>query len=321
MDNNNTNRKFRRAKETSFMIMDAIIFDLLSPAAIKVYGQLRKLVSFTKQYDDIEVTVKSLAQKSGISERKTYDILNELEYEHYLIQRINIDTFRHGKTNIFMVSQTYGFFKNEQIYKSDYTPAKYAEGKMPVDNIGQVLNTPAESAVTTAKYAVPPAESAYLKKQESFQEFFQEKQNNKESVSVFSNEQNIKNHVLKTITNRGLQIAQEFIDQIVFYVGTKCTYSEMIKKINIALKKIREKKWNIPHGFQGITLQSIKNEEQEYQKQKQETYKQEAIAAKAIFKTVSDGEGLKSLGQLLSKMKADLDDKTNDRKRMQKCFV
>lgn len=279
-----TSAKFRRAPETSFLIIDAVVFDKLSPFALKVYGQLRKLISYNKECDETEITVKALANLSGISERKTYEVLNELENEHYMIQRTNWEHYRYGKTNTFLVSQTYNYFKNEQLVQSSNTPAPNA---VPVDNRGQLLTTPARGAVGTARGAVGTAQYADLNKQEYLQESFQENNKDAGAPFVFSDLVSIKNHINKIIANRGITLSETLIDQIVFYIGKERRYREVLKKINIALKKIREKLWNTPNGFQGVTTEQIKEKEEQYEKEKQEQYKQEANVMQEIRKKLS----------------------------------
>lgn len=329
MENNNNNPvKLNRSKEPKFLIVDSLISNKLSPFALKLYLKLREKVSYTDECGTTEITIKSLADQSGMSERKAYYILNELEYEHHVIKRTNIDTYRYGKINSFEVAQTYNYFKIEQLDESQNTPARNADPKdygetnsYPVDNIGQDFNTPARNAATTARNAETTAQPAFLKKQQSFQKVSQKKHNTENSVSVFSNIQAVKNHIVQVIKNRGMQLANDVIEQVAFYVGTKNCYSETVKRINIALKKIRENKWNIPHGYQGITSQSIKVKEEEQQKQKQAQYQQEAVAAKAILTAVTKGTNFKQFQEMFKTLKGDMNEKTNDCRGMQECFV
>jgi hypothetical protein len=143
----------KKAKENreKFLQVDVPIWDKLSPYALKVYGQLRKRVDFQLEHSETEITVEALAIASGISIRKTYSVLNELEKEHFIIQRLNQYHCQYGKTNSFDIAQTYGFFKPVEI--KDETEEQQA----PV----QKLNTPAQYAVPPAPGAVPPAQYAY----------------------------------------------------------------------------------------------------------------------------------------------------------------
>lgn len=297
--------KFRRAKETTFLICDEIIFDEFSPYALKVYGQLRKLVSYQKECDDAEITIKNLAKASGISERKTYDVLNELEHVHYIIQRTNVYHYRYGQVNSFTVGQTYGMFKPVQ---ESITPAPHAEG---VDNYGQNLTTPALYAVGTAPDAVGTAPNADLYiEQESSQEVSKKKQN-KESVKphvfVFSCKEDVKTHVENTIAKRGVEVEEEIINQIAWYASHSIGNDfELKKKVNMGLKKVREGKWNTPQGYNGITSQSIRDKEEQQAREKQEQYRQEAQAFQSITGAVSKGEGLKSFSDMFQKLKAEV---------------
>ena len=304
------NVKFRRPKETKFLVVDEAVFDLLSPYAIKVYGQLRKLVSYSKEYDDVEITVKNLALKSGISERKVYDVLNELEHAHYIIQRNNVYDFKHGQTNTFSVSQTYGFFKPKK--KSPKKPNKYAHSAphaVPVDKYAQNSTPTAQYAEGTAQYAEGTAPNAYLIEQESLQEVSKKKQNNKEPVSVFSDKTSVKTHITQVIAKRGDFVEDGVIDQGIYYAFEKNpdkSFNSVNKLVNTFLKKVRDGEWNIPQGFNGITSQSIReNEEIEHAAKKQQ-YAQEAQAFQAITHSVKTGEGPKSLKVMLQNYRDEL---------------
>lgn len=146
---NNDNVKFRRAPETNFLIIDEIVFDKLSPYALKIYGQLRKVVSYTKECDQVALSIKSISISAKCSERQVYKALNELEFEHFIIKRTNSENFKYGQTNKFIVSQTYNYFA-------------------PCQSIAQ--STPVQNLTTPAQNAVPPAQNAVLKIQESFQD-------------------------------------------------------------------------------------------------------------------------------------------------------
>ena len=298
----NQSVKFRRAKETNFLVVDEIIFDMFSPYALKVYGQLRKQISYKKECDDIEITVKNLAQLSGISERKTFDVLNELEHTHHIIQRTNIYHFRRGQINTFEVSQTYGYYKTVQ---SENTPAQYAE---PVDNTVQKLPTPAQYAEGTAQYAEGTAQYAYLNKQEYLQEVSQEKQY-KNLVTVFSCKEAVKTHIEMVIANRKDQepLDDGIIDQGIYYAfetNSDKAFDAVNKRINIFLKKVREGKWLIPQGWNGITSQSIRETEEQEQQKKQIQYQQEAEAFRAISKAVLGPVGENSLQIMMKKLKS-----------------
>jgi hypothetical protein len=292
--------KFRRAPETNFLIIDEKIFDEFSPYALKVYGQLRKLMSYTKQCDEIKISVKNLAALSGISERKTFDVLNELEHTHFIIQRTNIFHFRLGYTNLFNISQTYGFYKNDQTLS---TPAQYAE---VVDNTVQNLPPSAQYAVPTAQYAEGTAQYAYLKKQESFQEVFKKKQNKKPvNPSVFSDKESVKTHLTKIIANRKTFVEDDIIAQIVFYVGINVMFDIGVKKMNVALKLVREGKWNTPQGYNGITSQSIREKEEQEQIAKQDQIQKDAEIGRAIKMAVAKGQKFSPKELIYGKIKDD----------------
>lgn len=130
---------------------------------------------------------------------------------------------------------------------------------------------------------------------------------NTKSVSVFSDQETIKNHIKLTIASREILVEEDIIDQIVFYIGVCLVYDEVIKKINIALKLVRDGKWNIPNGYQGITSQSIREKEEEYERNKRAQYEQDAQAFRQVTDTVATGAPYVSIANRLAKLRDDLD--------------
>ena len=304
--------KFKRQKDEDFLIVDQLVFDNVSPYALKVYGQLRKLTSYTSQDDETEITVKNLAKASGISERKTYDCLNELEYTHYIIQRINVYHIRWGQINTFNVSQTYGR------YRPAVPSVPPAPKTQPVDNFDQKLTPPAQYAEGTAQYAD-------LNKQESFQEVFKKKQNKetvkKTPVSVFSDKQTVKNHIELTIASRQTFVEDETIEQGIYYAyetNKDKSFDSVNKRINIFLKKVREGNWLIPQNYKGISSHSIREKEEKELESKRMQWQEEAHAAKNIFAAVTQGQGFKSFGEMFQKLKDDVHGKDINNRGMQK---
>lgn len=149
-------RTYVRRAQSRFIQIDEDCIDKLSLHAMAVYQQLRLLTDFSKDCDEIEITVAALARRSKMSERKVYDTLNELEYTHFLIQRLNLDHMRYGKKNVYNVARDYNFFKPAQ---DIYTPARDAACARPVDKRVQSLDTPARDAGTPARGAVLYKES------------------------------------------------------------------------------------------------------------------------------------------------------------------
>lgn len=108
------------------------------------------------------------------------------------------------------------------------------------------------------------------------------KKQNKMSVSVFSGEKAVQDHVVQVVKARNVAVSHDIIQQIVFYIGALRIFDDVNKKINIALKKVRENKWNIPSGYKGVTSKSIREREELSLKQKKEFYEEE----KNIFKKI-----------------------------------
>lgn len=131
---------------------------------------------------------------------------------------------------------------------------------------------------------------------------------NNEPCSVFSNSYDVKNHTQKIIANRKGFVEEEVIDQIVFYCFESTSnrdFDSVNKKINVALKLIRQGKWNIPNGYKGISYQAIKEQEELNQNLKENQWKEEAIAAKAIFSAVSKGLGYQGFHNFVEKFKSE----------------
>lgn len=136
-----------------YIMVDELCRKNLSLHAMAVYQTLRFESDYSKECDEVEMSVSTIAQESKISERKVYHALNELEFEHYLIQRINYHHYKYGKKNCFNVARDYYWFKqfdqdNLQIDQPSYTPARN-------DMAAQSQNTPAPYAVTPAQNDIP----------------------------------------------------------------------------------------------------------------------------------------------------------------------
>jgi hypothetical protein len=129
-------------------------------------------------------------------------------------------------------------------------------------------------------------------------------------VSVFSDTETIKTHIQQIIANRKAFVEDETIDEIVFYIGDDRNYDSVVKKINIALKKVRENKWNIPHGYKGITSQSIREAEEIEQETKKEQYVQEAQAFRQIAEAVTTGKPYISFADRLAAYRESLNANT-----------
>lgn len=133
------------------------------------------------------------------------------------------------------------------------------------------------------------------------------KTNNETSVSVFSDKQVIKDHIYRTISNRGVFVEDDIVNQIVFYIGACLVYDEVIKKINIALKKIRQGKWNIPSGYKGITSKSIRDKDEINESNKRAQYEEEAKSFRNITNAVASQKPYVSLVERLAAYRDGID--------------
>lgn len=106
-------------------------------------------------------------------------------------------------------------------------------------------------------------------------------------VSVFADALSVKTRIEEIVANRKAQepLDNEIIEQGIFYCYTQNddkSEKSVNKKINIFLKLVRENKWLIPHGYEGITTKSIREKEEAEQRAKREQYEQEALSYKDI---------------------------------------
>lgn len=158
------------------------------------------------------------------------------------------------------------------------TENQYSGKKQPVDNLpSRILKNQNLDKPESGKTA--PTKQRCLKNKDI-------KETNK--PTVFSCSKDVQNHLEYLLRSKNLTLSQELISQIVFYVGERTDYDTVCKLINTSLKLIREKKWNIPSGWNGITSKSIKDEEAEYEHQKQIQIIEDGKMARAIAREVQE---------------------------------
>jgi len=163
------------------------------------------------------------------------------------------------------------------------------------------LSPTAPRAVPPAQYAVPSAPNADLYKEHDLSHEVSKKKQNKKTV--FSDTESVKTHLTLVANKKSQFLEDDTVDQIIFYIGKSTNYDEVAKKINIALKLIRENKWNIPQGWNGISSQSIREKEEREHLEKQQQYKQEAQAFRNIAQAVSVGKDLQGWKNVLNQLK------------------
>jgi hypothetical protein len=129
----------------------------------------------------------------------------------------------------------------------------------------------------------------------------EKKKTNNPSVSVFSDTVSVKTHINLITANRKAFVEDNVIDQGVYYayeVNKDKSFDSVNKRINIFLKKVREGKWLIPQGFQGITSQSIREKDEMNDRKKQEQIHTDAKIGRAINQAVKSGDR-KSLAEMI----------------------
>lgn len=121
-----------------------------------------------------------------------------------------------------------------------------------------------------------------------------------ETVSVFCSSLAVKDHIERLVLDRGLTIDSSLTNEGVYYAyetNPKKSYAEVNKRINIFLKKVREKSWNVPHGYQGLTPQSIREKEEKEHQEKLQQYNEEAEAFRSIKKKLISGAPLNKINE------------------------
>ncbi len=134
-----------------------------------------------------------------------------------------------------------------------------------------------------------------------------ERKKTNNTVSVFADADSVKTHTESVIGNRDIYVEDEIIDQGIYYAFTTNkdkSFDSVNKRINIFLKMVREGKWLIPQGWNGITSQSIRENEENEQEIKQEQYQVEATAFRNIQKRMISEIAANSLGNMLKNLKA-----------------
>lgn len=153
--------------------------------------------------------------------------------------------------------------------------------KAQVVQLHRIVNSP-ESGQTD-----PTAVDAHINTITTTKKDIRKKTNNKgTTVSVFLDTQSVKNHIEMVIANRQDPVDDEIINQGVFYAFTKNidkSFDSVTKLINVFLKKVREGKWLMPQGYNDVTTQSIRRDEEELERKKQDQHMQEA----KVFRQIS----------------------------------
>lgn len=94
-----------------YIVTNEDIFHALTPYEMAVYMALRYEADFSSQESEIKRSIAHIANKAKISERKVYDVLNALEFKHYLIQR-HTNAFK--SINSYVIAQQLNYFKPEE---------------------------------------------------------------------------------------------------------------------------------------------------------------------------------------------------------------
>lgn len=183
----------------------------------------------------------------------------------------------------------------------DYRVAKIGDS---VDTLKTRASKGLNENSPNSQFTEPPLNDAHINTTKKHIKA-KEKTNREKPVSVFSCEETVKDHIEKVVANRKGQepLDDDVLDQGVFYSYTtneEKGFDSVNKRVNIFLKKVREGKWLIPQGWNGITSQSIAAKEEEHERAKLEQYAQDKEAMKNIKATLSQA-GISALEEMKRK--------------------
>lgn len=116
----------KMVKERYLNIKEAI-FNALNPQELNIYMHLRFKADFKKEVDEVASSQKKLCLPHSIGRSMFYDILNDLEFKYYLIQRIE----QPGQCSKYLVSQTLHYFRTIEPVRVADTPVRVADTPCP----------------------------------------------------------------------------------------------------------------------------------------------------------------------------------------------
>ncbi len=119
-----------------------------------------------------------------------------------------------------------------------------------------------------------------------------------EGVPVFSVIEDLVKHRLGVAN---IPITEDLVSQILFYLKTKPP-AEAEKYTNIAVNLVKDKKWNIPNGWEGITSKSIAEKEAAYNRQKEIDFIEDGKAIRALKTSKSFAEAKKESEEEMSRL-------------------
>ncbi len=148
---NATNKYNNKAQDTikikrvggRYTVINEDIFNALDIYERSVYLALRFEADFGSDESAVKRSIAHLAEKAKMSERKVNDVLNTLEFNHFLIQR---HQSRFRSINTYLVAQDLNYFK--PVIVNDEQPA-------------QDLTSCAQDAERNAQHAQRNAPCAY----------------------------------------------------------------------------------------------------------------------------------------------------------------
>lgn len=109
----------------------------------------------------------------------------------------------------------------------------------------------------------------------------------KKPFYIFSCLEDVKSYIEETAAHRSIDLTSSLVKQVLFYINESLETEEVKKKVNIALKLIKQKKWNVPTGFEQPSPTSTAEKEKEYNDNKQKQYKEDKFALERLSNPVN----------------------------------
>lgn len=85
----------------------------------------------------------------------------------------------------------------------------------------------------------------------------------KTTIPVFVDSLSVENQINAVCVNRAIELPNDIVKQVVYWIAGDRDSNSVIKKINTALKLIRENKWNVPKGYYPQTTKPTIEKKQE----------------------------------------------------------
>jgi hypothetical protein len=94
-------------------------------------------------------------------------------------------------------------------------------------------------------------------------------------------------YIKDLIAETGKQPLELLTDEVAFYADKFKVKRDPVESVHMAINLIKKNNWKTPHGFKGITSQSIREKEEQHERAKQEQIQKDAQIGKAIKEAIT----------------------------------